>query len=79
MLLVFVDRELCNRVEPHRAEIGHQMAAQVMTEQGDIANNVENLVPGGLIRKAEPILDWTAPAKNEQVCRCGPGPQALAS
>ena len=47
--------------------IGDDMAAHIATQQREIAEDVEDLVPRRLIGETQPIVDRSLPAEDEQI------------
>ena len=58
--------------------IRHQVAANIMAQKRQVADQIEDLVPGRLIRIAEPIMNGPLGTEHEQVCNLRPRPQTSA-
>src|SRR5438270_8349356 len=66
-------------VERVARAVGDDVAAQVGAEQGQVADQVEDLVAGGLVGVAQAVVEGAARPEDQQVGGGGAGPQALAA
>ena len=68
---------------PHQRVVGlvsramsDHLAVEIETEQGQVANHVQNLVSRALIGIAQGVAQYALPAKDQEVGRTGAAPDA---